>query len=73
MLAGFEVGVWEAEEEGGELGLVEEVGEEFHGVGAEDGDVLVGGWWGGGGGGARGGGVVVWSLAFVGRWGEGVF
>ena len=38
--------VWEAEEEMGELVAGEEVGEEFHGVGAEDGDVLVGLWGG---------------------------
>jgi len=73
VFAGFEVGVWEAEEEGGELGLVEEVGEEFHGVGAEDGDVLVGGWWGGGGCGVGCGGVVEWCFLLFGGWGEGVF
>ena len=43
MLAGLEVRVREAEEEMGERGAGEEVGEEFHGVGAEGGDVLVGG------------------------------
>ena len=65
MLAGFKVGVGEAEEEVGELGAGEEVGEEFHGVGAVGGDVLVeGGWgWGGSGGGgvegAEGGDAVV--------------
>lgn len=41
MFAGFEVRVGEAEEDFGELGFVEEVGEEFHGVAAEGGDVLV--------------------------------
>lgn len=48
MLALFEVWVREAEEDGGELGAGEDVGEEFHGVGAEGGDVVVGwGWrWG---------------------------
>ena len=44
MFAGFEVRVGETEKEGGELGAGEEVGEEFHGVGAEDGDVGI--WWG---------------------------
>lgn len=49
--------VGEAEEDLREGGAVEEVGEEFHGVGAEGGDVLVGGgsWCGGGGGGGSGG------------------
>lgn len=41
MLARFEVRVGEAEENFGEGGLGEEVGEEFHGVGAESGDVVV--------------------------------
>ena len=42
MLPLLEVRIREAEENGGELGVVEVVGEEFHGVGAEGGDVLVG-------------------------------
>lgn len=42
MFAGFEVRVGEAEEDFGEAGAGEEVGEEFHGVGAEGGDVGVG-------------------------------
>ena len=41
MLPGLEVRVREAEENLAELGSVEEVGEEFHGVGADAGDVLV--------------------------------
>ena len=41
MFARFEMRVWEAEENLGKLGLVEEVREEFHGVGAQAGDVLV--------------------------------
>ena len=53
VFSGFKVRVGEAEEDFGELGFVEEVGEEFHGVGAEDGDVLMGasGRFGGGEGG----------------------
>lgn len=53
MFACFEMRVWEAEEEEAEGSAGEEVGEEFHGVGAEGGDVVVGwglGWWWGGGG-----------------------
>lgn len=42
MLALLEVGVWEAQEDFGELGFGEEVGEEFHCVGADAGYVLVG-------------------------------
>lgn len=49
VFAGFEVRVGEAEEDFGELGLREEVGEEFHGVAAQGGYVLVvrggGRWW----------------------------
>lgn len=41
MFAGFEVWVGEADEDGGELVVGEVVGEEFHGVGAQGGDVLV--------------------------------
>ena len=41
-----------------ELSPVEEVGEELHGVGAEDGDVAVGCWNGVGRDGLRGGVVV---------------
>lgn len=44
MFAGFEVRVGEAEEEEAEGGAGEEVREEFHGVGAEGGDVVVEGW-----------------------------
>lgn len=47
MLAGLEVRVRETEEEPCELCADEEVGQEFHGVGAEGGDVLVFGWVGG--------------------------
>lgn len=43
MLAGFKVRVWEADEEFGELVAGEVVWEEFHGVGADGGYVLVGG------------------------------
>lgn len=48
VLARLEVRVWEADEDLGELVFGEEVGEEFHGVCAEGGDVLVAalGWWG---------------------------
>lgn len=51
--------VREAEEELGEGVAGEEVGEELHGVGAEGGDVAVGGGWGVGcwGGGRWGGGA----------------
>ena len=42
MFARFEVRVREAEEDLLKLVLVEEVGEEFHRVGADTGDVLVG-------------------------------
>lgn len=52
MFAGFEMRVGEAEEEQAEGGAGEEVGEEFHGVGAEGGDVVVCRW-----GGVRGRGV----------------
>lgn len=55
MFALLEVGVGEAEEDGAELVVVEVVGEEFHGVCAEGGDVLVGSWRGGVGGGWGGG------------------
>lgn len=48
MFPRFEVRVGEAEEDFFELVLQEEVGEEFHCVGAEGGDVLVGVCWGGG-------------------------
>lgn len=67
---GFKMRVREAEEDVGELAAVEEVGEEFHCVGAEDGDVLVG-CKGRGGGGVCVMGVVV---AFCIGWGgdEGV-
>ena len=41
MFPGFEMRVREAEEDVLELGAVEEVGEEFHGVRSERGDVLV--------------------------------
>ncbi len=41
MLPGLEMRVGEAEEEVRELAAVENVGEELHGVGAEDGDVLI--------------------------------
>ncbi len=41
VFAGFEMRVREAEEDGGELGEGEVVGEEFHGVGAEGGNVLI--------------------------------
>lgn len=41
MFPSLEVWVGEAEEDGGEGGCGKEVGEEFHGVGAEDGDILV--------------------------------
>jgi len=41
VLARLEVRVGEAEEDGTEGGAREEVGEELHGVGAQDGDVLV--------------------------------
>lgn len=41
MLAGLEVRVREAEEEAGEGGAREEVGQEFHRVGAQRGDVLI--------------------------------
>ena len=47
MFPRFEVWVREAEEDVFELVAGEEVGEEFHGIGAEGGDVLIG----------RGGGV----------------
>lgn len=56
MFPRFEVRVGEAEEKPGERAAGEEIGEEFHGVGAEAGDVLVWGlrgewlgfglWWG---------------------------
>lgn len=36
------MGVWEAEEEKAKLGAGEEVGQEFHCVGAQDGNVGVG-------------------------------
>lgn len=42
MLARFEVRVWEADKDFGELVAGEEVGEEFHGVAAEGGDVFEG-------------------------------
>lgn len=64
MFPRFEVRIWEAEEEPRELPPGEEVREEFHGVGADAGGVLVGVWtgvWGRGcgwgwrcGGGTRG-------------------
>lgn len=41
MLAHLEVRVWEADEDLGELMTGEEVGEEFHGVAAKRGDILV--------------------------------
>ena len=41
VLAHFKVRVWEADEDFGELVLGEEVGEEFHGVAADCGDVFV--------------------------------
>lgn len=63
VLPGLEVRIGEADEDLGQLAPGEEVGEEFHRVGAEGGDVLVAardyGCWGccgGGGGGGRGGG-----------------
>lgn len=43
MLTLFEMGVRETEEDFAELAFGEEVGEEFHRVGADAGDVLVGG------------------------------
>ena len=43
MFSGFEVRVGEAEEDVSQLAAGEEVGEEFHRVGPEGGDVLVGG------------------------------
>ena len=42
MLPLLEVRIWEAEEDRAKLVLMEEVGKEFHGVGAEAGYVLVG-------------------------------
>lgn len=45
MLTLLEVRVWETEEDGAELVVGEEVREEFHGVGAEAGYVLVGLCW----------------------------
>ena len=42
MLALLEVGIGKTEEDLGELALLEVVGEELHGVGAESRDVLVG-------------------------------
>ena len=42
VFAGFKVGVGEAEEDIGKLVAGEEIGQEFHGVGAEDGDVVIG-------------------------------
>lgn len=45
------------------MGAGEEIGEEFHGVGAEDGDVAVGGAWGVGGEGEGVGVVVCWRLS----------
>ena len=46
MLPGFEMWIWETEEDVCELGAMEEVGKEFHGIGAEDGNVAVGrGYW----------------------------
>lgn len=44
MLALLEVRVGETQEDLGELGVVEVVWEEFHGVCAQGGDVLVGAW-----------------------------
>ena len=41
MLARFEMRVREAEEDAGQLGAPEEVGQELHRVGAQGGDVLV--------------------------------
>lgn len=41
VLARFEVWIREAEEESAELATAEEIGEEFHGVGAYAGDVLI--------------------------------
>ena len=41
MLARFEVRVWEADKDFGELVAGEEVGEEFHGVAPDCGDVFV--------------------------------
>lgn len=41
MLAGFEMWVRKADEDGGELVSGEEIGEEFHSVGTKGGDVLV--------------------------------
>lgn len=41
VLAHFKVRVWEADENFGELVLAEEVGEEFHGVAADCGNVFV--------------------------------
>lgn len=43
VLPGFEMRVREEEEEGGEGMFFEKVGEEFHSVGADNGDVVVGG------------------------------
>lgn len=43
VLPGFEMGVREEEEEGGEGVFFEKVGEELHGVGADDRDIVVGG------------------------------
>lgn len=45
VFAGLEVRIGEAEEDFLELRFGEEVGEEFHGVGADAGDVLVGWCW----------------------------
>ena len=49
MFPRFEMWVGEAEEYCFELGAEEEVWEELHSVGAQDGDVGVGWWWGVGG------------------------
>lgn len=44
MFAGFEVRVWEADEDFAELVVGEVVWEKFHGVGADGGYVLVWAW-----------------------------